>query len=83
MVLVFDPAESSNVRLLRFVMLRSGKRWEIRLPGTLRLADRDLREFRSASWRDHDPDDDDLKRRFGKARRLVHLFCRGRRTPPE
>jgi len=63
-MLVFDPDANAGTKVMRFVLLRAGKRWAIRLPGTLRHADDDRQQFQRAFWREQDPADDDLKRRF-------------------
>lgn len=65
-LLVFDPSASEAVNLVRFVLLRSGKRWVIELPSSLRLADEDRLTFQRALWRERDEDDEELRVQFEK-----------------
>jgi len=63
-ILLFDPGLAEPTNLLRFVLLRSGKRWEIELPTSLRLADEDRLRFQRAIWRERDSDDAEMRKRF-------------------
>lgn len=64
LVLAFDPRSSDPVNLLRFVLLKVGKRWELELPESLRLADASRMEFQRAIWQENHSDDDELRNRF-------------------
>lgn len=63
-VLTFDATEGEAVGLLRFVLLRSGKRWQIELPKSLLMADEDRLRFQRQVWREDDPDDQALTAKF-------------------
>ncbi len=63
-LLIFDPSERETVNLVRFVLLRLGKRWIIELPLSLRLADQDRLTFQRALWRERDEDDEALRNQF-------------------
>ncbi|MFP6895182.1 MAG: hypothetical protein VCA38_01160 [Roseibacillus sp.] len=65
-LLLFDPTAGEQVNLLRFVMVRSGKRWNIELPTSLRLADEDRLTFQRAVWRERDDDDEAIRNDFEK-----------------
>jgi hypothetical protein len=63
-LLIFDPSERGRVNLVHFVLLRSGKRWIIELPSSLRLADQDRITFERALLRGRNEDDDELRNQF-------------------